>query len=630
MQAVKRQQVFRTISVDDSNPGTPRLRGPQPDSRFLALVKALKTRNVAEVREQLRRGLPANYSEPALRHKTPLISAAEYGFLEAVVELLKAGANVNVADTTGATPLHMAAGGGHLPTVRVLLEKGAHVNTQDTHASTPLHYAARSDTPEPTGSCLVEALLVAGARCGLRDREGQLPLHNAATVGSAGLVRVLARDPYKATVNLRDNEGRTPLHCAVQGSRSLDVVKALLQLESTVNAKDNQGHTPLHLAAKRQFNHVNEDFDGACLELLLTHGASVSATNDEGHNALSLALHRTMWWGRYPARDYILDAVQQLVAKGSSVQDGFAMWRMVESFPSLVPIALNRSFSANTSARDSPHLRLDFDFNPLLVSAQLLRQTQHKSPLPPAQADVPKPLLQETEVSMLHYIFWAGRKRLLLHPLCHSFLHLKWYKVRKYFLANVIFYLLFVLSLTAYLLSSPNCSGCAPSEDANATVLSVTVNDTVGNVTNGAAATTLAPCPKGEAGLVGLTWWCLVIFSALLDVREVIQLLQSPLLYFLNLANIVDATLVFCVPLLLRSAGSVFCFSEWQQKVSNDGASTAGNDSLTHMLRKFLTVLKDIFTFYSITKEHVKKKIMDFFWFYLDILRLLIIHVLIV
>lgn len=562
MQTAKRK-VFRTISVDDSNPGTPRLRGPKPDCRFIALVKAVKARNVAEVREQLRLGLPVNHSEPALRNKTPLISAAEYDFLEGVVELLRAGANVNAADATGATPLHMAAGGGYLSIVRVLLEKGAHVNTQDTHASTPLHYAARADTLESTGSCLVEELLARGARCGLRDREGQLPLHNAAAAGNTTLVKVLAREPYKATVNLKDNEGRTPLHCAVQGGRSLDVVQALLQLESTVNAKDNQGHTPLHLVAKRQVNYVDEDFDGACLELLLGHGASVSATNEEGLNALSLALRRTMWWGRNGARDYIMDAVQQLVSKGSCVQDGFAMWRMVETFPSLVPIALNRSFSSNTSARDSQHLRLDFDFNPLLVNAQQLLQTQRQSPLVP-QTELPKSLLQETEVSMLQYILKAGRKRLLLHPLCHSFLHLKWYKVRKYFLANVVFYLFFVLSLSAYLLSSPNCPANTSSEATNATAAEPANGSTI-NVTT----TTGTPCrwAGSEAGLVGLTWWCLVIFSGLLDVREVIQIFQNPCLYFLNLANIVDATLVFCVPLLLGSMGSVCCLSVWQQKV---------------------------------------------------------------
>ncbi|KAG0729580.1 Transient receptor potential channel pyrexia [Chionoecetes opilio] len=560
-----KQQIFRSISVDESNPGTPRLRGPKPDGRFLALLKAVKARDVGELRGQLRRGLPVNHSEPALGNKTLLISAAEYGFVDVVQELLGAGATVNVADAAGATPLHMAAGGSHLATVRILLAHGARLNTQDAHSSTPLHYAARADIQETSGSCLVEALLTAGARCGLRDREGQLPLHKAAAAGSASLVRVLAREPYKATVNLKDNEGRTPLHCAVQGGRSLDVVEALLQLESIINAKDTQGHTPLHLAAKRHVNYVDDDFDGACLELLLAHGASVAATNNEGYNALSLALHRTMWWGRPGARDHILDAVQQLVAKGSCVQDGFAMWRMVESFPSLVPIALNRSFSANTSARDSPHLRLDFDFNPLLVSAQQLRQTQRQSPLLP-QTDIPRPLLQETEVSMLHYILKAGRKRLLLHPLCHSFLHLKWYKVRKYFLANVIFYLLFVLSLTAFLISSPNCPG-----DTNINNAKENVTAAAGETSNSSATMSeFCRWEGSEAGLVGLTWWCLVIFSALLDVREIIQISQNPILYLFNLGNILDATLVFCVPLLLMlttAEGSACCLNVRQQKV---------------------------------------------------------------
>ncbi|XP_069944654.1 transient receptor potential channel pyrexia-like isoform X2 [Cherax quadricarinatus] len=518
-----RKPLFRYVSWEDSIPGTPLSRGPKPDVRFLALLEALKTRYVQGVRDQLLQGLPVNYREPALGNKTPLICASEYGFVEAVAELLGAGANVSIADATGATPLHMAAGGGHFSTVRLLLSRGAHVDPLDTHASTPLHYAARGDKQDPGSSNMVgvvELLLSAGARCGLRDGEGRLPLHNAAHAGSAKLIRVLAAGAYKATVNLKDNEGRTPLHCAVLGARSLDAVAAMIELGSNIDSRDAQGHTSLHLAAKRQVNYVDDEFDGTCLELLLSHGASVAAKNDEGYNGLTLALRRTMWFGRPGARDHILHAVQQLVAKGSCVQDGFAMWRMVESFPSLVPVALNRSVCANTSARDSPHLRLDFDFGPLSVNAQQLREIQRQSPLNP-QSELPSPLLGDSEVAMLHYILWAGRKRLLLHPLCKAYLHLKWSKIRKYFLANVIFYFLFVLSLTAFLLSSSNCP--EHTNDASNTSAQIT------NLTTDANSKATAVCrwTALEAGVVGLTWWCLVIFSALLDLREVIQVMMT-------------------------------------------------------------------------------------------------------
>ncbi|XP_042208611.1 transient receptor potential channel pyrexia-like isoform X2 [Homarus americanus] len=570
-----KKTLFRNISVEGSTPGTPMSRGPKPDARFNALLKALKTQELQGVREQLSRGLPVNYREPALGNKTPLICASERGFLEAVVELLGAGANVSIADAAGATPLHMAAGGGHLSTARLLLAHGAHVDPLDAHASTPLHYAARTDIQDPGSSSVigvVEILLAAGARCGLRDGEGRLPLHNAATAGSAKLIKVLAAGPYKATINLKDNEGRTPLHCAVLGARSLDAVAAVLKLGCSIDARDSQGHTALHLAAKRQYNHVDDEFDGLCLELLLSHGASVAAKNDEGYNALSLAVLRTMWWGRPGARDHILDAVQQLVAKGSCIQDGFAMWRMVESFPSLVPVALNRSICANTSAHDSPHLRLDFDFHPLSVNAKHLREIHRQSPLNP-QSELPPPLLGDSEVTMFHYILWAGRKRLLLHPLYKSFLHLKWSKVRNYFLANVIFYFFFVLSLTAFLLSSRNCPDNATHDNDTMSAPTIT-NYSIPASRN---MTSVCRWAGEEAGVVGLTWWCLVIFSAFLDLREVVQLMQNPLIYLCNIGNLLDATLVFSVPQLLVGGSpeeettngqmAMCCLAVWQQRV---------------------------------------------------------------
>lgn len=567
--AVTGRKVLRSISIEESNPGTPLLRGQKPDGRFTSLLEALKARDVQEFREQLLRGLPVNHREPALGNKTPLICASEYGFLEAVVDLLSTGANVSTADDAGATPLHMAAGGGHLPIVRILLAHGAHVDPLDTHASTPLHYAARADNKDPTSSSVVdvvEVLLSAGARCGLRDGEGRLPLHNAATAGSAKLIKVLTAGPYKATVNLKDNEGRTPLHCAVLGARSLEAVEAVLKMGCNIDTRDALGHTALHLAAKRQVNYIDEEFDGASIELLLSHGASVAAKNHEGYNALSLALLRTMWWGRPGARDQILHAVQLLLAKGSCIQDGFAMWRLVESFPSLVPVGLNRSVRANTSARDSPHLRLDFDYGPLSVNAKHLQEIHRQSPLVPV-SELPSPLLVDSEVAMLQYILWAGRKRLLLHPLCHSFLHLKWFKVRKYFLANVIFYFLFVLSLTAFLLTSHNCP------EASTTAY----NNTYNSSTTSNRADTVCHWAGKEATVVGLTWWCLVIFSACLNLREVIQLLQNPLIYIHNLGNILDATLVFCVPQLLVGGSAsetatngemaICCLAVWQQRV---------------------------------------------------------------
>ena len=46
-----------------------------------------------------------------------------------------------------------------------------------------------------------------------------------------------------------------------------------------------------------------------------------------------------------------------------------------------------------------------------------------------------------------------GHNHLLKHPLCESFLHLKWLKVRKFFFISLIFHLVFTLLHTGFVLS---------------------------------------------------------------------------------------------------------------------------------------------------------------------------------
>lgn len=56
------------------------------------------------------------------------------------------------------------------------------------------------------------------------------------------------------------------------------------------------------------------------------------------------------------------------------------------------------------------------------------------------------------EMEFLHNIVTENRIDLLKHPICESFLHLKWLRVRKYFYAYVGFYLIFLLVLNVMIL----------------------------------------------------------------------------------------------------------------------------------------------------------------------------------
>ncbi|CAL4128116.1 unnamed protein product [Meganyctiphanes norvegica] len=575
----QRRTGFRTVVLQDGE-DTPVLRKGAPDPRFVAFIDALDEGDLDLVRIQLQRGLSPNHCEPARNYRTPLLYAVKHDFVEVVEELIGAGANVNTADAAGVTPLHMAAAGGQVATAELLLAHGANPDPTDKQKRSPLHYATRAAHSEISEDCeditgVVKILLDVGALRGRKDAEGRTALHNAASAGSSTVIRILGKSKGAAMINSKDNEGRSPLHSAVQGARSLDAVSTLLQLNASIDMPDNQGLTALHMTSARPVNYVDEDFDSACIELLLAHGASVTATNQDGHNALSLALKRTMWWGRSSPRDYVLRAVQLLVAKGSCIQDGFAMWRMVESFPSLVHTALNRSIRANTSSRDSPLFKLDVDFGPLFVDSQKLKDVQRQSPLIPQSAtELPSSLMAGYEVSMVHYILSAGRKNILKHPLCNAFLHYKWLKVRKYFLANMFFFFLFVISLTAFLLATPNCKKLSQISTNSSWGIFILGEST----TNTSKQTTCTQClwNTDNTGLIGLSWVCLVIFISLLFLREIVQIVHSPSKYFVFFDNYIDAALVICVPLLLiggcvETIGEKkgCCLPLWQQSVGS-------------------------------------------------------------
>ncbi|MGV9663778.1 ankyrin repeat domain-containing protein [Nocardia niigatensis] len=81
------------------------------------------------------------YDAEVRRLQTPLHDAAEVGDVDAVGELLHAGADPNAVNIRGRTPVHLAAQGGHETTLRALLDVGAAVDIDDDFGSTPLSLA---------------------------------------------------------------------------------------------------------------------------------------------------------------------------------------------------------------------------------------------------------------------------------------------------------------------------------------------------------------------------------------------------------------------------------------------------------------------------------------------------------
>jgi len=71
-----------------------------------------------------------------------LFGAVSSSDIEAVKELVAAGADVNEKDEEGRSALHFACGYGEVECAEYLIEHGADVNALDSSNNTSLHYAA--------------------------------------------------------------------------------------------------------------------------------------------------------------------------------------------------------------------------------------------------------------------------------------------------------------------------------------------------------------------------------------------------------------------------------------------------------------------------------------------------------
>ena len=187
--------------------------------------------------------------------RTPLHDAAAEAWLDAIYQLLEAGASASAADNAGRTPLHDAAFKGNTTAVDILIAAGgiASVSVSDSKGCTPLHDAAARGIAVIAKVGAVESLLAAGASVTAADQEGRTPLHVAiASLQKGGtptaqrswqdLVEVLPRGGGDACA--LDAAGRTPLLLAAEQGHS-SIVETIL----VVSTAPLPAH---HLAAAQQ------------------------------------------------------------------------------------------------------------------------------------------------------------------------------------------------------------------------------------------------------------------------------------------------------------------------------------------------------------------------------------------
>ncbi|MFM7055680.1 MAG: ankyrin repeat domain-containing protein [Planctomycetota bacterium] len=256
--------------------------GKPARTELVLLVDALLSGDVKAVRVRLR-GIPSvNVRLPQRKNRpareTPLMLAAERGYLPNVRLLISLGTNINDTNEFRQPALLYAVRKNHVSTVNLLLKSKADPNPMMVDGDFVLREAAASSIDLQ----ICRSLLKSGADPCIANRMGGTALHMAAFHGRADVARLLIRGG--ANVNHRDRHGHGPLTCAISRNHKsvatlllengadprlqpealgvaareghLRFVEMLIENGWDVHSKSHQGRTPLQHARIRKHKSV--------------------------------------------------------------------------------------------------------------------------------------------------------------------------------------------------------------------------------------------------------------------------------------------------------------------------------------------------------------------------------------
>ena len=194
---------------------------------------------------------------------------------DAIIELLRAGADPNIVDEAGETCLHTAIRGKcsrkHL---EALITHGADVNATNENNETALRLAYQMEDEHA-----INELLKAGADSNIVNEEGETCLHTAIR-SKCSRKHLEALITHGADVNATNENSETAIQLAYQMEDEHAIYK-LLKAGADVNIVNEAGETCLHTAIRSNCLYY--------LQALITHGADVNATNKSNETALELA-----------------------------------------------------------------------------------------------------------------------------------------------------------------------------------------------------------------------------------------------------------------------------------------------------------------------------------------------------
>ncbi|XP_029172878.1 transient receptor potential channel pyrexia-like [Nylanderia fulva] len=388
----------------------------------------------------LDKGTPVSTSDNDGR--TSLHLAACAASVKIVEELLKHGADPHEWDLAKKyTPLHCAAAAGCVATVKCLIKSGANLDAGLSGRS-PLHYAVLNNA----GDC-VEALLQAGACPNNPQVYTETPLHVAVSLGNVRCTKLLLS--YGADVRVQLGVARsTPLHLAAEEG-SAECTKLLLNAGATWEARNSRGQMAMHLAALAQSVET--------IDVLISVGAKVDVEDNEGRTPLHAAVGKALRGS---------ELVKNLIQAGALVNKadkfGYTPLHLAALNESSPTVMILLSKGADVTARTNGGVTaLSFIIRrtPEVLSRFVARLDQaislHDHELGDVDCELRldfRPLVPggPGETDLMLCLVEVGQGHMLKHPLCESFLYLKWLRIRKFFLLSLMFHSIFVAFFTGF------------------------------------------------------------------------------------------------------------------------------------------------------------------------------------
>ena len=254
---------------------------------------------------------------------TPLQWAVFNGDVNEAKRLLRAGANITLANHYGATPMTLAAEVGNTDMLKVLLEAGANADSPNPDGQTALLAVARTGNVEAA-----KLLLEHGATVDAKEKwGGQTALMWASARRHPAMMELLiARGADVNAVSIDRNYQRH------------------IQAEGRPKSLDSGGLTPLLYAARENCL--------ACVDVLLKNKADIDLADPDSVSPLLVAVMNANW-----------DLAKKLIEAGADVNQ----WDIYGESPLLSAIDLRSRIDGGRASIDAPNATKGIDILKLLL-----------------------------------------------------------------------------------------------------------------------------------------------------------------------------------------------------------------------------------------------------------------------